>query len=74
MHYNIVKSTNRRYLEELKNRFSDMPNVINSLNILQKTEWVINKEVQTVFNKCVDLGLQFGKLPINPNEIELPPK
>jgi DNA-directed RNA polymerase, mitochondrial len=74
MHYNIVKSTNRRYLEELKNRFGDMPDVVNSINILQKTEWVINKEVQIVFNKCVDLGLQFGKLPINPNEIELPPK
>ena len=34
MHYNIVKSTNRRYLEELKNRFGDMPDVVNSINIV----------------------------------------
>lgn len=74
MHYNFVKSTNRRFLEELKNRFDEMPVVVNSVNILQKTEWVINKPVQLVFNKCVDEGLQFGKLPINANSIELPPK
>ena len=74
MHYNFVKSTNRRYLEELKNRFNDMPVVVNSVNILQRTEWTINKPVQKIFNKCVEEGLQFGKLPINPNNIELPPK
>ncbi len=74
MHYNFVKSTNRRFLEELKNRFHEMPDVVNSVNILQKTEWVINKPVQAIFNKCVNEGLQFGKLPINPHSIELPPK
>ena len=43
MHYNLVKASNRRYLEELKNLTKEMPVVYQSVNIMQHTEWVINK-------------------------------
>ena len=45
MHYNLVKQSNRRYLEELKNKASEMPNVYKAVNIMQKTEWVINEPI-----------------------------
>ena len=42
MHYNLVKASNRRYLEELKNRGHEMKPVYDAVNIMQETEWVIN--------------------------------
>lgn len=74
MHYNMIKQTNRRYLEELTNRWSEFPNVTKSINIMQKTEWVINKPIYDLLKTCVENDYALGKLPINPESMELPPK
>ena len=74
MHYNLVKASNRRYLEELKNLASEMPVVYQSVNIMQHTEWVINKPVYEVIKQCMDNDFPLGKLPVNPQAIELPIK
>ena len=74
MHYNLIKQSNRRYLEELHNRFHEMPKVVQSINIMQKTEWVINKPIYDVIKNCIDKDLSLGQLPVNPEAIELPPK
>ena len=74
MHYNLIKQTNRRYLEELNNRWHEFPTVTKSINIMQKTEWVINKPIYDVLKKCIENDYGLGKLPINPEAMELPPK
>ena len=74
MHYNFIKQTNKRYLEELNNRWHEFPIVSQSVNIMQKTEWVINKPVFDVLETCILNSYQLGKLPINPEDIPLPPK
>jgi DNA-directed RNA polymerase, mitochondrial len=74
MHYNLIKQTNRRYLEELNNRWHEFPKVTQSINIMQKTEWVINKPIYDVLKKCIRNDYDLGKLPVNPETIELPPK
>ncbi len=74
MHYNLFKSSNRKYLEEIKDRGHEMPIVYDCANICQKTEWVVNKDVYDVFKHCLDNNIPLGKLPVNPESIELPPK
>ena len=74
MHYNFVKATNRRYLEELKNRVNEMPTVYQAVNIMQHTEWRINKDIYEVIKTCMDNDFHLGKLPTNPQTIELPIK
>ena len=74
MHYNFVKATNRPYLEELKNKVHEMPTVYESVNIMQHTEWVINKDIYEVIKTCMENDFPLGKLPINPQTLELPIK
>jgi len=74
MHFNFIKQTNKRYLEELNNRWHEFPAVSNAVNIMQRTEWVINRPIFDVLEKCVLNGYQLGKLPVNPEDIPLPPK
>ena len=74
MHYNLVKASNRRYLEELNNLTKQMPVVYQSVNIMQHTEWVINKPVYEVIKECMDNDFPLGKLPVNPHTLELPVK
>ena len=74
MHYNLVKASNRRYLEELKNLTKEMPVVYQSVNIMQHTEWVINKPIYEVIKQCMDNDFPLGKLPVNPQTLELPIK
>ncbi len=74
MHYNLIKQTNRRYLEELNNRWHEFPNVVNAINIMQKTEWVINKPIYDLLKTCIMNDYGKGKLPVNPESMELPPK
>ena len=74
MHYNLVKATNRRYLEELKNKVHEMPIVYQSVNIMQHTEWVINRPIYEVIKTCMLNDFPLGKLPVNPQTIELPIK
>ncbi len=54
MHYNLVKASNRRYLEELKNRGHEMKPVYDAVNIMQETEWVINKPIYEVILKLIE--------------------
>ena len=74
MHYNLIKASNRRYLEELNNKVHEMSTVYESVNIMQHTEWVINKEIYEVIKTCMENDFPLGKLPINPQTIELPIK
>ena len=74
MNYVFVKQTNRRYLEELKNRGHMMKPVYDAVNIMQDTEWVINKPIYEVICKLIQTDNSLGNLPINPQEIELPIK
>ena len=74
MHYNLVKASNRRYLEELKNRGHEMKPMYDAVNIMQDTEWVINKRVYDVIVKLIETDNPLGKLPVNPQQIELPIK
>ena len=74
MHYNFIKQTNKRYLEELNNRWHEFPVVSNAVNIMQRTEWVINQPVYDVLLACITNGYSLGKLPVNPEDIPLPPK
>ena len=74
MHYNLVKASNRRYLEELKNRGHEMKPVYDAVNIMQETEWVINKPIYEVILKLIETDSSLGHLPTNPQEIELPVK
>jgi DNA-directed RNA polymerase len=74
MHYNLVKASNRRYLEELKNRGHEMKPVYDAVNIMQETEWVINKPIYEVILSLINSDSSLGHLPTNPQEIELPIK
>ena len=74
MHYNLVKASNRRYLEELNNKVHEMPVVYDSVNIIQETEWVINKPIYDLIKTCMDNDFNLGQLPVNPQSTELPPK
>ena len=74
MHYNLVKASNRRYLEELKNRGHEMKPVYDAVNIMQDTEWVINKPIYEVILSLINTDSSLGHLPTNPQEIELPVK
>ena len=74
MHYNFIKQTNKRYLEELNNRWHEFPVVSNAVNTMQGTEWVINKPVFDVLDSCIENSWELGKIPINPEDKPLPPK
>ena len=76
MHYNLVKASNRRYLEELNNRNHEMPVVYNAINTIQETAWVINKKIFNVIKTCLENNWTLGQLPVNyiTMEEQLPPK
>ena len=61
MHYNWIKQSNKRYLEEIANRWHEFPVVSNAVNIMQRTEWVINKPVYDVFRNLYVKWLSFRK-------------
>lgn len=72
MHYNFIKQTNKRYLEELNNRWHEFPNVWKAVNIMQKTEWTINKPVLEVLKVIFKNSYGMGNVPVNPEDIPLP--
>ena len=74
MHYNFVKAINRRYLEELKNKVHEMSDVYKAVNIMQNTEWVINKPIYEVIKTCFENDFGLGKLPIHWEALDLPIK
>jgi DNA-directed RNA polymerase len=48
----MQKQRNRAYLEELKNIAHEMPDVYDAINIIQETEWAINKPVYELVDTC----------------------
>ena len=77
MHYNFIKASSRRYLEELANRGHEMEDVYNSVNIMQDTAWEINKPVYEVIKKLLETSSAIGGLPVDPedpNNMPLPIK
>ena len=51
-----------------------MPVVYQSVNTMQHTEWLINKPIYEVIKQCMDNDFPLGKLPVNPQTLELPIK
>lgn len=73
MHYNLIKATNKRYLEELTNRWEEFPILHKAINIIQKTEWQVNKGIYDVIKYCFDNNLSIGNLPVTIDEDEFEP-
>jgi len=73
MHYNLFKSRNRAFLEEMTNRADDMPEVYQAINTMQNTAFTINKKVYQVANTIFGNGSIVGKLP-STEDMPLPPK
>ena len=77
MHYNFIKASSRRYLEEIANRGHEMKDVYDSVDIMQDTAWEINKPVYDVIQKLLETNTAIGGLPVDPedpNNIPLPIK
>ena len=51
-----------------------MKPVYDAVNIMQETEWVINKPIYEVILSLINTDSSLGHLPTNPQEIELPVK
>ena len=68
MHYNFIKSSSRRYLEELANRGHEMKDVYDSVDIMQDTAWEINKPVYEVIKKLLETNTAIGGLPVDPED------
>lgn len=73
MHYNLIKATNKRYLEEVLNRWQEFPVLHKAINVIQKTEWQINKQIFDVINYCFENNLSIGNLPVTIDEDEFEP-
>tara|TARA_X000001382_G_scaffold50345_4_gene34101 strand:- start:2276 stop:3982 length:1707 start_codon:yes stop_codon:yes gene_type:complete len=73
MHYNLFKSRNRAYLEEMANRVQDMPEIYQAVNSMQGTPFKINKKVYQVAITIYNNGSVVGKLP-STEDSPLPPK
>ena len=73
MHYNLFKSRNRAFLEEMTNRTEDMPEVYQAVNTMQNTAFKINTKVYQVANTIFGKGSTVGKLP-STEDTPLPPK
>lgn len=59
----LIKTRNRNYLEELKNRREDMPTLYDAINSVQSTAWKINDQVYAVLRHVWDNGVALGGLP-----------
>ena len=59
----MVKSHNKRYLEELKNLGEDLQVVYDGVNAMAGTAWKINKQVLDILRYCWDKDTQIGGLP-----------
>lgn len=73
MHYNLIKSASRAFLEEINNRKSQMPLVYECINLVQSTPYRVNKKVLEVSKSIWDKGLTIGKIPSKFN-LPIPPK
>ena len=74
MHYNLIKASNRPYLEEVSNIWHQMDTVSKSVNIIQQTAWQINKPVYEVMHNVFINNWGIGNIPVDFKTIEFPPK
>lgn len=72
MHYNLFKTRNRSYLEEMSNRVDDMPEVYQAVNAMQATPFKINVKVYQVASTIFNNGSVVGRLP-STEDTPLPP-
>tara|TARA_S200002703_G_scaffold158622_2_gene169508 strand:- start:2403 stop:4808 length:2406 start_codon:yes stop_codon:yes gene_type:complete len=69
--YPIIKTRNRKYLIELKDR--PMPLVYTSINAMQRTGYKVNKNILEILETLWDSGSSLGGLPPS-RDYEIPPK
>jgi len=69
--YPLIKTRNKKYLEEIKNRPMEM--VYGSINAMQETPYKVNKKILEVLEQCWDVGSTLGGLASS-RDLELPPK
>lgn len=71
-HINIsmIRRSPSSFLDETEN--TDMWEVYDAVNHLQKTKWAVNKKVLEVVRRCADNNLPLGNLPAGA-ELPLPP-
>ena len=62
-HIRFVKTRNKNYIEELRNRPEQMSRVYAGVNAMQRTAWKINTQVLDVLCEVWERGLSLGKLP-----------
>ena len=67
----LVKTRDLEYLDQLPTAYMD--DVYKSLNILQRTKWVVNEKVYKIFTHCFNNKLNLGGLAVNDFD-EFPPK
>lgn len=67
----LVKTRNRRYLEELK--YSEMPHVLRAVNAAQDTGWRVNKHVFELIRNLSQGNSELGGIP-RVDSYELPEK
>ena len=68
----LIKTSNRNYLEELEGMSEQMQGVYDAVNIIQKTPWAINEFVLVAFQMIHERGLAVGDLP-SAEDIPKPP-
>jgi DNA-directed RNA polymerase len=73
MHYNLVKSRNRAFLEDITNKAHEMPEVYECVNAIQDTAYKINVKILQVADRIFNNGGVVGKMP-NRDKLPLPPK
>jgi len=66
----LIKTYNRKYLEEMKNH--DMPMEYAAVNALQKTKWAVNQQLLDVMQAAWDSGAVWKDLPQR-NDNVIPP-
>ena len=67
----IVRRSNTTFLEELEN--TEMWEVYQSVNHLQKTKWKINPKILEIAVRCTDNKVPLGNIPAG-EDAPLPPK
>ena len=67
MHYNLVKSRNRAFLEDITNKAHEMPEVYECVNAIQDTAYKINVKILQVADRIFNNGGVVGKMPIGIN-------
>lgn len=67
----MVLSHTRGYMDELKQ--TDMPEVYNAINAIQRTPWAINKTVLAVMQEAFSSGPRFSSLLVEADEV-IPPR